>query len=53
MNLHLYHTNHVKINKMKNLVMSTKTVLLAILTIGMLASCNDDTIETAPKKRSP
>ncbi|MDG1803719.1 hypothetical protein [Flavicella sp.] len=33
---------------MKNLVMSTKTVLLAILTIGMLVSCNDDTSETAP-----
>ena len=33
---------------MKNLIKSTKTVLLAILTIGMLASCNDDTSETAP-----
>ena len=33
---------------MKNLVKSTKTVLLAILTTGMLASCNDDTSETAP-----
>ncbi|WP_152287965.1 hypothetical protein [Flavicella marina] len=34
---------------MKNLVKSTKTVLLAILTVGMLASCSsDDTSETAP-----
>ena len=48
MALHLTYTNHIKINKMKKFVKSTKAVLLAILTIGVLASCNDDTSETAP-----
>ena len=33
---------------MKNLVKSLKVFLLSIVTIGMLASCSDDTSETTP-----
>lgn len=33
---------------MKNIVKSVKVVLLSIVTVGVLASCNDDTSETSP-----